>query len=148
MRKDKELYLDGTRYIIGQYNARNAVALLVKLSKIIGKPLGILTAQTERDTEETKKRLIGEAIEALTSRLESDETLSLIDQILKETSIIDGDTNRPIIFDIDFAGKLGHLFKLLKEILTFQYADFLGDLAAITPSMAASKRETGRIKAL
>ena len=68
---------------------------------------------------------------------------------VKCVSIFDGDTNRPIVFDIDFQGKLGHLFRLLKEILSFQYADFLGDLAAITPKIPASKKQkTGRIKAL
>lgn len=148
MIKDKDLILDGTRYVLSQYTARNAVALLVKLSKIIGKPLGILTGQTEKDSEAVKKKLIGEAIDALTSNLEADETITLIEQILKGVSIIDGDTNRPLVFDIDFAGRLGHLFKLLKEVLMFQYSDFLGDLAAITPSIAVSKKESGRIKAL
>ena len=147
MRKDKDFYIDDVHYLVTQYPARLALQLLVRLSKIIGKPLGILTAQT--DDEEVKKNLIGEAIDALTQRIDADETLNLVEQLLKCVTIFDGNTNRQIIFDIDFQGRLGHLFKLLKEVLSFQYADFLGDLAAITPTMAASKkREAGRIKAL
>jgi len=147
VRKDKDFYIDEVHYLATQYPAKQALTLLVRLSKIIGKPLGILTAQT--DDENVKKNLIGEAIDALTQRIDADETLNLVEQILKCVSIFDGDTNRPIVFDIDFQGKLGHLFRLLKEILSFQYADFLGDLAAITPKIPASKKqETGRIKAL
>ena len=146
MRKDKDFYLDDVHYLATQYDATKALKLLIRLSKIIGKPLGILTSQT--DNEALKQGLIGDAIDALTQRIDADETLNLIDQILKCVTIFDGDTNRQIIFDIDFQGKLGHLFKLLKEVLTFQYSDFLGDLAAITPKMAASKKQDGRIKAL
>jgi hypothetical protein len=141
-----DVYKRQVHYLATQYPARQALQLLIRLSKVVGKPLGILTAQT--DDEQTKKNLIGEAIDALTQKIEADETLNLVEQILKCVTIFDGDTNRQIIFDIDFQGRLGHLFKLLKEVLSFQYADFLGDLAAITPKMAASKKENGRIKAL
>lgn len=145
MLKSEEIVVDDRKYRVSQYTAGTGLKIFTKLAKLIGGPLSML-ASKGMDAE-VSGDLLGNAVSALTSQLEPDATLALTKEILLNTQISDNDKYRDITFDYDFAGRFGHLSKLLKEILKFQYADFLGELVAITPNISASKT-IQRVKAL
>ncbi len=154
MRKTEEIVIDDTRYSTTQYSAGKAVRLLTRLVKIVGKPLGLIASSGGLDAE-LKPDLVGQAVVALSENLEADDSLKIIQEILEGTLILSDQVNRPIVFDIDFAGRIGHLFKLLQKILLFQYGDFLENLAQATPPVlgssvkrAAIPMGANRIKAL
>src|SRR3990172_1463647 len=129
-REVEEVEIDGTRYSVSQYSAGKAVRLLAKLVKLVGRPIGILTG-AGMDSE-IKTDLIASALEALGSSVEPEDLEKLVREILEGTIIFTEDgKNRQIVFDTDFTGRIGHLFRVLKHVLSYQYADFLGDLAAV-----------------
>lgn len=143
MQRTKEIALDGKRYDTTQYSATFGLKLLTRLSKVIGKPLAILTT-TDQDSE-VGADLISRAVEALTKEIDEDSVLTLVLDILHTTTIVaNGNERRPIEFNTDFAGCYGHLFRLIKEVLSFQYSDFFGELAAVAP---AGRAHPGKIKA-
>ncbi len=130
MQRTKEFYLDGKKYIATQYSATFGLKLLTRLAKIAGKSLGILMAQDMK--EKVTPTLIAMLLEAVTGQIDDDGIVILANDVLTTTERIQDDgKHRKLIFDIDFAGEYGHLFKLLKEVLSFQYGDFFGEAAAI-----------------
>lgn len=125
MKRTHEFAIDGVTYASTHYVASRGFRLLVRLAKVASEPMarianiavnGAKGLDTEVDPE-----LIAAAISALTSSVTEDESLTLVHEILHSTLR----NNQPINFDIDFSGNYFHLFKVLKEVISFQYADFL-----------------------
>lgn len=128
MKRTQEIEIDGSRYSVGQYSATKAVRLLAKLAKIIGKPIGILTAAGQNS--EVTPDLLGSAIESLTSSLDPDDFVATVKEVLEGVHVFEEKGNRPVNFDADFTGRIGHMMKLVRRVLEFQFEDFFGDLAA------------------
>ncbi len=126
MQRSTEFAVGDRRYQTTQYPATKGLKLLTRLSKIVGKPLGMFASRLD---EKATPDLIGNAIEAMLAQVDEEIVVKLVDDILSSTQIIENSTYRPINFNIDFAGSYGHLFKVIKEILSFQYSDFFGELA-------------------
>lgn len=147
MRQTSERFdIDGVGYQVSQYSASKALRLLAKLAKVAGKPVAMMTAGGM--DSDIKPDILAAAIEALTESASPEEMVSLCKEILDGVYIFRPDGQQTAIaFDIDFQGRMGHLFRVLKKVLTFQYADFLGDLAAAAP-VAAAKAKPGKIKAV
>lgn len=144
-RKSEDFEIDGVRYSTTQYSGTKGLTLFAKIAKIAGKPIGILVG-SGLDAE-VKPNMIGLAVEALTQNLEPEDFVKTIKEILEGTIIYTDGENRPIIFDKDFGGGIGHLFKLLKHVLAFQYSDFLGGIAEITPAITVRSKQN-RVKAI
>lgn len=143
MQRTKELKLDDRIYFVTQYPATKGVKLLANLAKLLGKPLVMLTGGN-MDTE-VKPEALGEAFESIAMQLSDDDFLDLITNILSSTQIqMDGKT-RDIVFNTDFSGNYLHLFKLIKEILFFQYNDFLGQITG--GSIELPVKKVSKIKA-
>ncbi len=68
-------------------------------------------------------QLLGGAVRALVERLDEDEVLQIIKNLV-DTAECDG---KKIIFETHFQGKIGHLFKVVYAVLEVQYSDFLGE---------------------
>ena len=143
----EEFVVDDTRYITNKYHTPDALRIFAILSKLIGKPFGILAGQGF--DAEASKNLVGEAIDALTQNIDPDKFDHIVKDALKTTEIFTENRKRPIMFNNDFQGKTLHLFKVLKHVLMFQFADFLGELGTIIPAAVPMKKpEAGRIQAL
>lgn len=130
MKRTEQVNLDGVTYSITQYPATRGQQLLVKLMKVFGKSLGLLADQAKGGVDLMSLEVTS-VIEALVANLEPEESTALIKEILTGTQVHDGGHIREINFDLDFAGRYLHLGKLLKEVLVFQYGDFLGGLATL-----------------
>lgn len=139
--KSEEVSVDGRRYILNQYTAGKAVKLLARIAKVIGKPIALITGGGMG--KEMTGEILATAVDALTQNLEPDDLDKMIRDILEGTLLIDGNKNKNVvaIFDIEFAGELGHLFNLLKEVLKFQYSDFLAVTAVATQGLTARTEE-------
>lgn len=145
-RNSEDIEIDGTRYTLTQYPATTAVKLLVKLTKVIGKPVAIITA-AGLDAS-LSMSLVSEAVDALSQNLDPDQFDKMIKEILSGTRFhLEDGKSRELIFDMDFQGRIGHLFKLLKAVLQFQYSDFLGEIAAASSTLSA-RQTVPHIKAL
>lgn len=140
MIKYKEFEVDGVKYASNQYLGEKSFVIFGELCKVVGKPLSyIMSSGVDPDSTVTPN-LIATAIGELAQNMNSLENLKLVKEIISTTTIFAEDGNRSINFNNDFQGKMGHLFKLLKEILTFQYSDFLANLGEITPNITPSKK--------
>ncbi len=147
--KSQELDVDGTRYLSTKYPARYASRLFAKLFKIVGKPLSMLAiGETKQSEGKDRMDLIGGAIDALMGEVDPSNFDRLLTEILEGTTIFDANgSNRKIVFDTDFQGRMFHLMKLAKEVLTFQYGDFLEGSVAGLPDLTTLRKQ-GVVKAL
>lgn len=142
MRGTTEFELDGSRYSCGQYSATKATKMLAKLAKLVGKPIGMLSAAGEG--AEVTPDLLGAVIEAVTSQIEPDEFVALVKDILEGVHVVDENGNRPVVFDSDFSGRIGHMMKVVRKVLEFQFSDFFGDLTASIGGLAVKSKVQAR----
>lgn len=124
--------IDGHQYEFSQFGAKKSLKILFRLSKIIGKPLSLLMGSIGDDKgkrlmdRDLKMDTIGIAIEALTSNLDSDEAIALIQELTGlDACLCDG---KKINFDMHYEGKLPHLMKVLWAALEVQYGNFFDAL--------------------
>lgn len=143
----EEILVDETKYAVTQYSAGKSLRLLTTLAKVMGEPISIITG-SGLDAK-VGPELIGSAIKSLANSASPTEIESLAKAILEGVIIYSAEGHgRQINFDLDFAGKIGHLFKVLKAVLAFQYSDFLAGLADVMPEPAAKDKQVTRVKAL
>lgn len=131
MKRTHQVTIDGVTYSITQYPATRGQELLVKLMRLFGKSIGLLADQAKDGVTELLDMELGGVIEALVTNLEPEQSTILTSEILAGTQIMENGKIRELMFDIDFAGRYLHLGKVLKEVLAFQYGDFLGGLASL-----------------
>ena len=108
------------------FTATKSMDTLTRLLKVIGSPMAVMIgagadAQVNAD-------LLSKAILALTQGLSSDRAMSDMAKDLLETTRCDG---KQILFDTHFAGRIGHLFRVLAMVIEVQWKDFFSDLTAL-----------------
>lgn len=126
-------------YVLQKFTATTAVKLFTKLVKLLGIPASQAWTGMDKEANDLIPKVIG----SLTERLDEDEVLLLMKDLLRCAS----HQQVPVVnvFDAHFQGDMLGLFALLKEILTFQYGDFFGALVDATKGQAAkgkSKSQT------
>lgn len=143
MKTNTEIELDGEKYLVSLYAATRGFKLLTKLAKYLGRPMVALGASGGMSANVTPE-LITSLFDASNDLLDENILEKLVKEILDGVQIIDQTNlkNRPINFDLDFRGKYSHLFKLVAEVLQFQYSDFLSVLIARTKDLGQSDQET------
>jgi hypothetical protein len=118
--------IDGRRFEFFPMPAPRSIKVLTRLIKIIGEPAGVLASdysdQKPKSIMEYQldESMISKAIGALTERLDEDIVLDTIHEIIRPV-FVDG---RRILFEQDFDGRIGHLFKVLFAALEANYSDF------------------------
>ncbi len=71
---------------------------------------------------------LGEAISMLVGGLSEDEVEGSINQLMAKTSVVDSKQNvLPVNMDIQFTGKIMHLYRVTWKALEVNFGDFLGD---------------------
>ena len=149
MRHTEEFTVDDTTYRTTHYAATVANKLLTRIARIVGP--GFATLGVAGMDAEVTPDLIGTAVSSLLAQTDESDMDDLLKKIISTTQIIDSNGNRPIIFDTDFAGKIGHLYKVVKEVLSFQYSDFLAAIVELLGQGSAAikmqQNPANRIKA-
>lgn len=126
--EQKDFSLDEESYTITMFPADQGLKVLSKLVKLIGEPMMEL-AKMNNDKEAMFDHLAA-AVRSLSMRLDDENVVSLCKQ-LSSCVIKHGDGSQTIDkkFNTHFSGRIGHMFKLLVEVVNFNYADFLDVLA-------------------
>lgn len=106
--------------------------------------MALATKEGGKMTGKEQTQLLGGAVRALVERLDEDEVLKTIKDLV-DTAECDG---KKIIFETHFQGKIGHLFKVIFAVLEVQYSDFLGEALSMVEGSglmgtAPSSTETG-----
>lgn len=125
--------VDGFEYEFSQFGAKRSLRTLIRLSKVLGKPLSLLLGSMNGSGKLLDKSLdmdmIGLALNALTENMDSAEVISLIEELTSgDACLCDG---KKIIFDSHYEGRLDHLFKVLYAALEVQYGNFFGAMVAL-----------------
>ena len=137
--EQKDFSLDNESYLIDMFPADQGIKVLAKLIKLIGEPLTEL-AKMNNDKAAMFDHL-GAAVRSLSLRMNEDEVVSLCKQ-LSSCVIKQGDGSQTLDrkFNTHFAGRIGHMFKLLVEVVNDNYADFLDVLALQNPVGSAKTK--------
>ncbi len=135
-REALEKSIDGRKYQFTQYGAKEALKMLVRLSKIIGKPMALsYAALGEKGADgspQIKGDILAQAIDALMQNAHEDEVLDLCMKLASKDCLCEG---RQIDFNMHYEGQLPHMFKVIKAALEVQYGNFFGALNDL-PGMA------------
>lgn len=132
MQMFKEVELDGTIYRIQHFNPTKGLSILTRLTKTVGPTLAVFTNAKDQASLEDA---IPSAIQALVEKLDENETPKLIKDLLSCVTI-NGSQDLSQTFDFHFQGKMGVMFKLLIDVVKFQFSDFLSALPVVRPQTA------------
>jgi hypothetical protein len=124
MQRSETKEINGHNYQCTQFSASKGLKMLHRLGKILGPSLSSLAGM---NSENLQADMLGSAIGSLFANCSEAEFETTVKELLTTTTI-DG---RAINFDLDFAGDLGSLFKLLAFVLKVQYGNFFDGLPGI-----------------
>lgn len=144
MKRTTEIVVDDRTYSVSQYSATKGLKLLPKIVKVIGKPLSVLSG-AGLDAEVTGELLSG-AIGDLADALDEGAFERMTKEILETTRMMSPES-RELVFDVDFMGRYWHLIKLLKEVISFQYNDFLAGITGLQLDLVAKPKVMSRVAA-
>ena len=129
-----EVKIDGQHYEFEKWGAREATVTLFQLSKIVGKPLGYAMAAFGKDAskglldQQINTDLVALAFETLTSNLDENKALELIEKFSAHTVYCNG---AKINFDSHYQDRLDHCFKVVYAALEVQYGNFFAALRGL-----------------
>lgn len=135
--KYKEIEIGGSRYTIRMFTPTKALKVLTRLTKLVGEPLAQAANGMDKDLAEVLPRIVHTLIE----RLDEQEVERLIKEDLIDAVLFEGVPVKQI-FDLHFQGRIGDLFKVLIEVVKYNYQDFFKGLAAATGKLAGPKLES------
>jgi hypothetical protein len=142
MKEIKAIEVDGTKYAVNHYITSYGIKLLTEIFKLLGESMikKLLEAK-EGAASEIDPEKGGQAIAALTAKLDEDTADRIIKKILCNT--LPENSSFSVVDDYDerFRGRYIHLFKLTFKTLEVQYGDFLGALGGFAKlSKAVAKK--------
>lgn len=131
--------IDGDEYEFEQFGAKQGLKVLIRLSKIVGKPLALAAGVSKKgaDGETTfSAETLATAVEALTDRMDQDDVIELLTLLCSEKALCNG---AKINFDSHYSRKFDRLFKVTEAALEVQFGNFFDALQALLPQSKATK---------
>lgn len=125
---------DGTthKWAVTKFTGREGVRIFATLMQFVAPALTEMIDDVDTDGTKAKVKLsgdaIGGAVQTLVSKLDEDTVIILIERLLAETRK-DGNEVLPI-FDTEFMGEYGKLFKILTLVIKHNYSDFFDVLSS------------------
>lgn len=144
---------DGTalKYTTSHYPAKTGLRLFTRLVALMGEPISAVAAEALKSDGKQKgsairrlldsdfnPEMIPKAVQSLLAKFHEDVVESLVTDLLRTTQAGKSDLGDEAVFNLHFAGQMGLMFKVLKEVVAFQFGDFFGDLAASAAAEATS----------
>ncbi len=148
MRQERKV-ISGKEFAFQKYPVEDGLVLLFKLQQKFAKPAGILLQGLFKSQGNETVNLqsiltmdlnVEALFESLTEKVDPREVPALAREILSGTMIKDNGVMRSIELDIDFAGDYLGLFKVLGQVLSFQFSSFLPALAGRQGGVPAGNR--------
>lgn len=140
MREPQKTTIGDVHYIVTPMSPIIASKLLTRLIKIVGEPIGKLATLKKQEgaksllDSELDGKLIGEALSALTDKLDESEMESILKRIIAPEYVTfstdGGDFKKLTSIDGHFSehGGMAGMFKVARFVLETNYSDFLKDL--------------------
>lgn len=120
----REKEIEGAVYTVTQLTARRALRLKAKLIKMLGPVVAqIFITASEKSADIEKKDNIVKAIELLGGNLDEISFENIIVELLQGVRK-DGVELQPAIIDLEFAGDLVTLYKVIWFVLEANYGSF------------------------
>ena len=116
----KEKEIDGAKYTVTQMTARRALQMQAKIMKLIGPSIGEAISASGGEAS------FGKAIGTLAATLDEKTFDSFILELLNGVRK-NGMELKESTIDLEFAGALNTLFKVLAFVLEANYADFFSE---------------------
>lgn len=116
----KIVVVDGEEYRLVCFSPTRAIVLGAKLSKMVLEPMAGMAAVAGDEDKIAEALML--CARTLTKTLDGMETVNIIKELLTCAS----QQNKMLNFDIHFQGRLGHMSKLVGEVVKYQFADFTG----------------------
>lgn len=131
MREPIRREVDGTTYEFYHFSVRKQNRLLMKLTKLVIKPLvsGLDSSMLEKGSKETKADLvkkinISNIVDALTESLDEDKVDEIIDELMIHIVCIGKGSAKDNFSEI-FDGKLLHMWRVVIAAIDCYFGDFL-----------------------
>jgi hypothetical protein len=133
--------IDGIEYTFTKWGAEESFSTLLKISKLIGKPLSLLVSTVLGEgglDSELKTDAMALAIEGLTTNLDEAMAMSLVKKLATDKCFADG---AKITFNTHYEDRLDHMLKVVKAGLEVQYGNFFGALLGLAKGMAPKAKQ-------
>jgi hypothetical protein len=131
MKTEKTVSIGGQDYTIHQFGATEGLKLGLELSKRVAPVVAPLVALgQDRDiTVEMAEKVA----DALVQNLDVDTTVGLIQRLVSKTTVTGVGVLSGVTFETHFAGNYAALLQVLREVVSFNFADFFSGLGALMP---------------
>lgn len=151
MIETKTKQIDERSVTVSQFPARKGLKIKLHLAKMIAPGLasatGILTGGLETDFD---SKVLAFAIGQLVDSLGNDATVDFIVKELMQGTRLDDKEITDSLFDMEFAGDYGLLYKIIAFILEVNYGSFfenlnIGSLTSKFPNIVGPKKQQQEI---
>jgi len=122
----KTVLIGDTEYIINRMSATKALTLQPKVLKLVGRSLAELLASGSNQSDQIDAETLGRIMDILIEDMDKVDFGSLAKELT--SSVFKGSSS--IDFDNEFTGNLVSLYKLLFEVVKFNYLDVFTNLAS------------------
>lgn len=126
----EEKTIDGRQVMVTQFPGRRALTFKTRLLKLLGPSIaqmfsGVKTDKSNILDSDFDLSIISKACEKLSETLDEDEFVKFVLELLQCTRL-DGKEINDAVFDIEFAGNLVLMYKVLWFTLEVNYGSFFG----------------------
>jgi hypothetical protein len=131
-----ETDIGDVHYSMRMFDGETSLLVLVKLMKLIGP--AIATGMSNGLSAEVTGPMLQQALTQLFSNMTHAEVKELVVKLLEQCEA-DG---KPLInglWKFHFAGKIGHMMRVLVWAVRSQYADFFADMGGLAGAMAEAR---------
>lgn len=134
MQHTQEKIIDNVKYTTTQFPATKGIKMMHRLGKFISNPIAKLSGMIKPGSKgidsDVSTEVLGDAVQAFFESCDENTFELTVKELLTSTTR-DG---KPIVFDVDFCGQMGHLFKVLAFVLEVNFKDFFSGIAALRKS--------------
>ncbi len=127
----KEKVINGHKWEVSQWPAREALRMKIRLGKTIGPALGKALSAGDLDSELSDMKLDG-IIEALVDRLDETASVQMVLDMLSQTLVDGKHVGKDSVFDDHFTSNFGELYQGLAFVLEVNFGGFMQAAASIT----------------
>lgn len=132
---DNQLIIGGRTYSFGTIPAVEAVRVEIAIAKVIGEPLFKALVEADKGADNKPEVLGASVIGMLTSRMDADELLKVLEVVFNHTSV-DG---QRIEINSTFTGRNKELWQVLIGGLRYNFQDFFDALSSVLPQKETVK---------
>lgn len=133
-----EAHIDGKNYEFEKWGAEDSLDVLIDLSQMVGKPIGMAFAALmgkEGLNKEMDANVMGSVFDSLFQNCNKEKAKPIIKKLSTDKVMCGG---KAIVFDVHY-DRLMHLFKVVKANLEVQYGSFFDELLELTKLRGALK---------